>query len=57
MISYVRFGFPFSIKYDSGDSAVHFLTADIFSREDKLLNNVKDELYRRFLSKKDRFLR
>lgn len=51
-VSYVRFGFPFSIKYESGDSAVHFLTADIFSKEDKLLNNVKDELYGRFSARK-----
>ena len=37
IVSYLNFGFPFEIKYETGDPATHYLTADLFREQDSLL--------------------
>ena len=41
----LNFGLPFNIKYETGDPAVHHITAVVFSQEEKLLNFYEDEVY------------
>ena len=36
-VSYINFGFPFSVNYESGDSATHYLSSVMFARSDYLL--------------------
>lgn len=50
--AYVNFGFPFNIKYETGDPSVHCLTSEMFARADSLLVNVKDYVYGSFSTRK-----
>ena len=52
IISYLNFGFPFNIKYETGDPSVHYLTADMFCKNDSLLITDKDEVYGSFTTRK-----
>lgn len=45
IVSYLNFGFPFNIKYETGDPSVHYLTSEMFSENDSLLITDKDEVY------------
>ncbi len=56
-VSILNFGFPFKIKYETGDPSVHYLTATKFAEEDSLIagSETPDEVYggitaRRFVS-------
>lgn len=45
-VSYVNFGFPFDVKYETGDPSVHYLTSVKFAEEETLMPNAeKDEVY------------
>ena len=46
-LAYFNFGFPFNIKYETGDPSVHYLTSEMFSETDSLLSAKKetDEVY------------
>ena len=46
-LAYSNFGFPFNIKYETGDPSVHYLTSEMYSEEDNLLSSKKevDEIY------------
>jgi len=49
VISYINFGFPFDIKYETGDPSVHYLTAVMFAESDALLAiSEPDEVYGSF---------
>ena len=37
VVSYINFGFPFNVNYESGDSATHYLSSFMFARSDYLL--------------------
>lgn len=52
IVSYLNFGFPFNIKYETGDPSVHYLTSDMFSENDSLLITDKDEVYGSFAVRK-----
>ena len=52
IVSYLNFGFPFNIKYETGDPATHYLAAKTFAGEDKLLNLYEDEVYGSFATHK-----
>lgn len=52
IVSYLNFGFPFNIKYETGDPSVHYLTSDMFSENDSLLITDKDEVYGGFATRK-----
>lgn len=52
IISYLYFDFPFNIKYETGDPAVHYLTSAMFAEEDSLLNLSEDEIYIGFQGRK-----
>lgn len=52
IVSYLNFGFPFNIKYETGDPSVHYLTADMFSEDDALLITNRDEVYGSFAQRK-----
>lgn len=52
IVSYLNFGFPFNIKYETGDPSVHYLTADMFSENESLLITNKDEVYNNFTTRK-----
>lgn len=42
----MEFGFPLSIKYETGDPSLHYLTSKMFAKEDMLLNATSgDEIY------------
>lgn len=42
----MEFGFPFSIKYETGDPSLHYLTSKMFAENDALLNATPgDEIY------------
>ena len=43
--SYLNFGLPLNIKYETGDPSVHHITSVVFSQEEKLLNFYKDDVY------------
>lgn len=45
IVAYLNFGFPFNIKYETGDPSVHYLTAEMFAESDSLLVTYKDEIY------------
>ncbi len=51
-ISILNFKFPFNIKYESGDPAVHYMTSAEFVEEDSLLNLYKDEVHGTFEGRK-----
>lgn len=44
-VGIINFGIPFNIKYESGDSSVHFLSSIKFMQEEKLLTDSQDEAY------------
>lgn len=52
IVSYLNFGFPFNIKYETGDPSVHYLTSDMFAENDSLLITDKDEVYGSFATRK-----
>lgn len=52
IVSLLNFGFPFNIKYETGDPSVHYLTADMFAENDSLLITDKDEAYTSFTTRK-----
>ncbi len=53
IVSYLNFGFPFQIKYETGDPSVHYLTSEMFAEGTSLLaNSQKDEVYGSFVSRK-----
>lgn len=52
IVSLLNFGFPFNIKYETGDPSVHYLTADMFAENDSLLVTDKDEAYAGFSTRK-----
>lgn len=51
-VVYCNFGFPFNIKYETGDPSVHYLTSKMFSEEDALLGQSPDEMYGRLRTRK-----
>lgn len=51
-VSYMNFGFPFNIKYETGDPATHYLTSEIFSEQDRLINTNDDKVYGMFHGRK-----
>ncbi len=54
IIAYINFGFPFEIKYETGDPSVHYLLSQKFAEGDVLLAaNPADQVYRKFCNKKD----
>lgn len=51
-VSIINFGFPFNIKYESGDASVHYLTSVMFAENDALLSTSYDEVYGSFQGRK-----
>ena len=51
-VSYLNFGIPFNIKYESGDPAIHYRTSEIFKTEKSLLNLYRDEVHGGFTGRK-----
>lgn len=47
LMAYLNFGFPFDVKYESGDPSLHYLTSVMFAKEDTLMPNISelDEVY------------
>lgn len=43
IISYINFGIPFNIKYETSDPSVHYLTSVMFAESDALLAGVEDD--------------
>ena len=53
IISYLNFGFPFQINYETGDPSVHYLTSDLFAKGDALLaNHEPDQVYGNLATRK-----
>lgn len=52
IVSYLNFGFPFNIKYETGDPSVHYLTSEMFAENDSLLITDRDEVYGGFSTRK-----
>lgn len=52
IVSYINFGFPFNIKYETGDPSVHYLTSEMFAENESLLVTAKDEVYGGFSTRK-----
>lgn len=49
IVSYINFGFPFNVKYETGDPSVHYLTSVMFAESDALLAATEgDKLYGSF---------
>lgn len=44
-VGIINFGLPINIKYESGDSSVHFLSSIKFMQDEKLLTDSQDEAY------------
>lgn len=45
-VSYLNFGLPFSVNYETGDPSVHYLTAIKFAKEETLMPNAEhDQVY------------
>ena len=51
-MTFLNFGIPFNIKYETGDASVHYLTSRMFTEEDRLLIKVEDEIYGDFQGRK-----
>lgn len=51
-VSILNFGFPFNIKYETGDPAIHYMTSVLFANQDSLLNLNVDEVHDSFESRK-----
>jgi len=46
IVSYINFGIPFNIKYETSDPSVHYLTSVIFAESDALMPGTDgDQLY------------
>lgn len=43
IVSYINFGIPFNIKYETSDPSVHYLTSVMFAESDALLAGVEDD--------------
>ena len=52
IVSYLNFGFPINIKYETGDPSVHYLTSSKFAKEDMLLTSSRDKIYGGFAGRK-----
>lgn len=53
IVSYLNFGFPFELKYQSGDSSAHYLTSEMFAEGNSLLQGGnEDAVFGRFLTRK-----
>ncbi len=52
LMAYLNFGFPFNIKYETGDPSVHYLTSTMFEENDSLLIEQDDEIYGSFNTRK-----
>lgn len=52
IVSYLNFGFPLNIKYETGDPAAHYLTSEMFAENDSLLVKDIDEIYGGFKTRK-----
>lgn len=52
IVSYLNFGFPLNIKYETGDPSVHYLTSEMFAENDSLLITDRDEAYGSFATRK-----
>ena len=53
IVSYLNFGFPFEIKYETGDPSTHFHMADLFAERDGLLAGEEpEEVYGSYASTK-----
>lgn len=53
IVSYINFGFPFNVNYETGDPSVHYLTSVMFAESDSLLAGVEnDEVYGSFSVRK-----
>jgi len=53
IISYINFGFPFNVNYETGDPSVHYLTSVKFAESDCLLAATEgDEVYTGFNRRK-----
>lgn len=53
VVSYLNFGFPFNIKYETGDPSVHYLMSEMFAENDSLLIEDTDEVYGKFTTSKN----
>ena len=51
-VAYANFGFPFNIKYESGDPATHYLTSVKFMQDERLLTVSEDKVFNSFESRK-----
>ena len=49
---YLNFGFPFNVKYETGDPATHYLTSIKYMQEEKLLTVSEDEVFTTFETRK-----
>lgn len=52
IVSFINFGFPFNIKYETGDPSVHYLTSEMFAENNSLLITDKDEVYSNLSTRK-----
>lgn len=53
VVAYLNFGFPFEIKYETGDPSVHYLTSQMFAQGDGLLAaEERDQVYGSFATRK-----
>ncbi len=52
IVAYLNFGFPFNIKYETGDPSVHYLTSEMFEEEESLLVTQNDDVYGGFSTRK-----
>lgn len=52
IVTYLNFGFPFNIKYETGDPSVHYLTSEMFAENDSLLITDRDQVYNSFATRK-----
>lgn len=53
IMAYINFGFPFEIKYETGDPSVHYLTSQMFAEGDGLLAaEESDPVYGSFNARK-----
>lgn len=43
IVSYMNFGFPFDVNYETGDPSVHYLTSMMFAESDALLAGVEPQ--------------
>ena len=51
-VTYLNFGFPFNIKYESGDPSTHYLTSIKFMQDEKLLSTSTDYAFKSFKTRK-----